>query len=124
MAVALVVAVLWRFFPDWGFYLSLAMGFGVVETIAKLTGNKRGRDLQLLAMGIVTLGFLLSRALLAQRFGVTLGDINSLDDAIFTEAVRDTYGFPQPVDLLLRVRLVPDVIYAILAYAIAWIRFR
>lgn len=124
LAVALVVAVLWRFFPDWGFYLSLALGFGVVEVIAKLTRNKRGRDLQIIAMVIITGGLLLSRALLAQRFGVTAGDINSLDDAIWTDSVRDAYGFPQPVDLLLRVRLVPDVIYALLAYAIAWIRFR
>lgn len=124
LAVALVVAVLWRFIPDWGFYLSLAMGFGVVEMIAKLTNNKRGPDLQMLAIAIITLGFLLSRALLAQRFGVTLADINNLAGAIWTEPVRDIYGSPQSVDFLLRLRLVPDVIYALLAYAIAWIRFR
>lgn len=122
--VAVVVAVLWRFAPDWGFYLSLALGFGVVETIAKLTGNKRGRDLQLIAIAIVTGGLLLSRVLLAQRFGITLGDINALSDVVWSEEVRQAYGRPQSVARLLRIQAVPDLIYMALAWAIAWIRFR
>ena len=109
LLVALVVAVIWRFIPEWGFYLSLAMGFGVVETIAKLTRNKRGADLQLLAMTMITIGFLVSRALLASRYSITFGEINQLGEY---------------AQRALRLRLVPDLIYMALAYAIAWIRFR
>src|ERR671911_256859 len=50
LLVAIGVAVLWRFFPDWGFYLSLLIGFGVVETMARVAKYKRGTDLQLAAM--------------------------------------------------------------------------
>lgn len=109
LLVAVLVAVLWRFLPDWGFYLSLAMGFGVVETIAKLTRNKRGRDLQIAAILIITVGFALSRALLAQRYGIALADINQLTPR---------------VSRLLQLDAVPDLVYMALAYLIAWIRFR
>lgn len=124
LLVAVLVAVLWRFGPAWSFYLSLLLGFGVVETIARLSGNKRGRDLQLLAMGLVTVGLVLSRVLLAQRWGVTLEDLNNLAAAVRTEQVREEFRFAQPVDYLLRLRLIPDLVYALLAYVIAWIRFR
>ncbi len=109
LLVALLVAVLWRFLPDWGFYLSLAMGFGVVETIAKLTRNKRGRDLQFAAILIITAGFALSRVLLAQRYGIDIIDINQLTPR---------------VSRLLQLEAVPDLVYMALAYLIAWIRFR
>lgn len=109
LLVAILVAVLWRFLPDWGFYLSLAMGFGVVETIAKISRNKRGRDLQLAAILIITAGFALSRALLAQRYGIDIADINRLTPR---------------VSRLLQLEAVPDLVYMALAYVIAWIRFR
>ena len=124
LAVALVVAVLWRFFPAWGFYLSLAMGFGVVEVIARFTRNKRGSDLQILAMVIITAGFLLSRVLLAQRFGVSAGDLNDLNAGVWNESVRDAYGYPQRVSMLLHIQAVPDLVYMALAYVIAYVRFR
>jgi DNA-directed RNA polymerase subunit RPC12/RpoP len=107
--VAVLVAVLWRFMPDWGFYLSLALGFGVVETMAYLTRNKRGRDLQLAAILIVTGGLVLSRVLLAQRYGIDLGQLNELTPFVARA---------------LQLEAIPDLIYAGLAYAIAWIRFR
>jgi hypothetical protein len=124
LAVAVIVAILWRFIPSWGFYLSLAMGFGVVETIARFTRNKRGSDLQILAAVIITIGFLLSRALLAQRFGISFGDLNHLNVPVWNETVRDAYGRPQEVGTLLRIQAVPDLIYMALAYAIAFVRFR
>ncbi len=109
LLVAIFVAVLWRFLPDWGFYLSLAMGFGVVETIAKVSRNKRGRDLQIAAILIITAGFALSRALLAQRYGIDIASINQLTPR---------------VSRLLQLEAVPDLVYMALAYLIAWIRFR
>jgi DNA-directed RNA polymerase subunit RPC12/RpoP len=107
--VALAVAVLWRFMPNWGFYLSLAMGFGVVETMSAMSRNKRGRDLQLAAILIITVGFALSRVFLAQRYGIDLGQINELTP---------------PIARALQLQAVPDLIYMGLAYVIAWIRFR
>lgn len=124
LVVAVLVAVLWRFIPSWGFYLSLAMGFGVVEMIARFTRNKRGSDLQILAMLVITAGFLLSRALLAQRFGIPIGDVVHLGHAVWNEAVWEAYGYPQTVGNLLRLQAVPDLLYMALAYAIAWVRFR
>jgi len=109
LLVAVAVAVLWRLGPAWGFYLSLLLGFGVVETISTLARHKRGRDLQLLAMGIITFGLVLSRVLLAQRYGITLADVNNLTP-IATFA--------------LRIRLIPDLVFAALPYLIAWVRFR
>lgn len=109
LAVAVVVAALWRFFPTWQFYLSLAMGFGVVEVVAWATNNKRGRDLQLLSMVLITIGFLLSRVLLADRYGITLEHLNNLSPA---------------VSRALQLQAIPDLLFLGLAYLIAWVRFR
>jgi DNA-directed RNA polymerase subunit RPC12/RpoP len=125
LGVAVGTAVLWRFFPEWQFYFCLLMGFGVVETIARFSGNKRGADLQLLAVAIVTVGFVLSRVLLAQRFGITFGEINALDDQVINDAVIQEFGFRGvSVSEILQVQLIPDVVYMVIAYAIAWVRFR
>ncbi len=124
LAVAVVTAVLWRFFPGWQFYLCLLMGFGVVETMARFAGNKRGADLQLLAVGTVTIGFLLSRVLLAQRFGITLAEVNALDSQVINNEIFQEYRRPVSISEVLQLTFVPDVVYALLAYLIAWIRFR
>lgn len=125
LAVAVGTAILWRFLPDWQFYLCLLMGFGTVEAIARFSGNKRGADLQLLAIGIVTIGFLLSRALLAQRFGITLAEVNALDERVISDEIIDQFGFGgASVSDILQLRFIPDMVYALIAYLIAWIRFR
>lgn len=109
LLVAVVIAALWRFFPQWQFYLSLAMGFGVVETVAWATNNKRGRDLQLLSIGIITIGFLLSRVFLAERYGITLEHLNNMSPI---------------VGRALQLQAIPDLLFLVLAYVIAWVRFR
>ena len=124
LLVALGTAVLWRFLPDWTFYLSLLLGFGVVETMSWVAKHKRGTDLQIAAMTVIALGLILSRVLLAQRFGVTLADVNALNDAVFTREVIETYGVWQPVTFLLRVQFIPDLLYSALPFVIAWLRFR
>src|SRR5262245_5211887 len=45
LAVAFGVGVIWGYLPDWGFYLSLALGFGVAEAMAYVSNAKRGIDL-------------------------------------------------------------------------------
>lgn len=108
LVVALVVALLWQFMPDWGFYLSLLMGFGVVETVARFTNGRRGNDLILLGAVVITIGFAASRLLLMQRFGIDLTDLQQS-----ARAVRVS-----------RLTIMPDVVYMGLAYLIAWVRFK
>lgn len=108
MVVAGVVGILWGFIPEWGFYLALLLGFGSAEAIAKVSNQKRGLDLQALAIGIVVLGVVVSRAILAQRYGVGLGELNRMD----------------PATEVLRLALFPDLIYIGFALAIGWVRFR
>lgn len=125
LAVAVGVAILWRFFPTWEFYLCLLMGFGTVEAMARATGNKRGPDLQVAAIAIVTIGLLLSRVLLAQRFGITPGEINALDERVINDTIASEFGFRgASVSEILQLQLVPNLVYAAIVYAIAWVRFR
>lgn len=124
LAVAVGVAILWRFFPQWEFYLCLLLGFGTVETMSRLTGNKRGVDLQLTAIGIVTVGFILSRLLLAQRFGISPGEINALDERLSQPEVVAEFGRFASVADVLQLEIIPSGVYALLAYLIAWVRFR
>jgi len=125
LAVAVGTAVLWRFFPDWQFYLCLLMGFGTAEAIARFSGNKRGADLQILAMAIVTIGLVLSRVLLAQRFGVSFADVNALEERLYTPEIASEFGrFGASVSDILQLNIVPDVVYMVFVYLIAWVRFR
>lgn len=109
LLVAVITAALWRFYPEWQFYLSLLLGFGVVEAIARATNNKRGTDLQIMAIVIITIGLVLSRVFLAERYGITWEMVNNLSPYI---------------SRLLQVQVVPDLLFAAIAYVIAWVRFR
>lgn len=124
LLVAILVAVLWRSFPQWQFYLCLLLGFGSVEAIAKVANDKRGPDLQAAAVLAVTVGLVLSRVLLAQRFGVTAADVNALQEGLINEEIIREYGGFASVGDVLQLRLIPDLLFALMAYAIAWVRFR
>jgi hypothetical protein len=124
LLVAILVAVIWRFLPQWQFYLCMLLGFGSVEAMAKIANNKRGIDLQIAAVLVVTVGLMLSRVLLAQRFGVSIADVNALEEGLISEEIIQEYGGFVSVSDVLQLRLVPDLLFAIMAYAIAWVRFR
>lgn len=124
LLVAILTAVLWRFFPQWQFYLCLLLGFGVVESMARIVRDKRGLDLQIVAMLIVTAALLLSRVLLAQRFGVSFAQVNAMESGLSSPEIFETYGPFASVGDVLQLRLIPDLLYAAMAYAIAWVRFR
>jgi hypothetical protein len=109
LAVATAVGTAWGGFPDWGFYLALLLGFGVVETMARFLPSRRGPDLQAIAIATVLYGLLLSRVVLAQRLGIDLGEVNDFSPA----AQRTLY-----------LRPAPDLLFALLPIVIAWIRFR
>ncbi len=123
LAVAVAVGVLWGFIPDWGFYLSLVLGFGVAEAMAKAANYKRGRDLQIIAMVLVALGLVISRYVLAERFGITADQINRLDEFVFNPEVMNEYGGGVRVTALLRLRLI-DLLFGAIPFVIGWIRFR
>lgn len=108
-AVALAVGVLWGFWPIWNFYLCLALGFGVAEAMAWASKGKRGVDLQAVGIVAVVFGLILGRVILANRFNLTLDVINQS---------------PPWLDDVLYLRIIPDGLFAALAAAIVWYRFR
>src|SRR5688572_31542081 len=42
VAVAIATGIIWGYIPSWNFYVSLLLGFGVAETVARFSANKRG----------------------------------------------------------------------------------
>jgi hypothetical protein len=109
IVVATLAGIGWGFLPNWEFYWALLLGFGVVETMARILPARRGADLQAIAIAIVVYGMVLSRVVLMQRLGVSLGAINS---------------FGPIVQSALYLRPIPDLLFAALPVVIAWIRFR
>jgi hypothetical protein len=109
LAVALVIGVIWGYIPQWNFYLSLALGFGVAESMAKAAKGKRGADLQVVGIACVILAVVISRVIIAQRLGITWEQVNA---------------FSKPVEDALYLRPIPDGLFAALSVAIVWFRFR
>ena len=109
LVIAVVLGVIWSRIPDWGFYLALLLGFGLSEVMARVANNKRGGDLQAIGIGLVLLCLLISRYLLFDRYGVSLSDYSNLSD----------FG-----RRTLHVRIVPDLVIALLPVLIVWRRFR
>lgn len=112
-AVAIVIgcafAVVWAWLPQWNFYLSLILGFGVAEAMAWAAKNKRGVDLQILGIVIVLLAMALARAMLAWRLDLTWEDIKA---------------FSPYVERVLHLELSPDGLFVLLTVLIPWYRFR
>ncbi|MBX3070293.1 MAG: hypothetical protein KF883_07375 [Thermomicrobiales bacterium] len=109
LAVGIGVGLLWGYLPSWGFYLALLLGFGVAETMAYLTGGKRGLDLQLVGWVSVALGLIVSRVVLGQRLSLEWSDINQLSPF---------------VERAMHLELVPDGLFALIPFLIVYIRFR
>jgi hypothetical protein len=109
LVISVAIGVVWSRFPEWGFYLALVLGFGLAEAMARAVNNKRGVDLQVIGIGLVLLSLLISRYLLFDRYGVSLTDFPDL-----TDRGRE----------ILRVKILPDGLIAILPLLIVWRRFR
>ncbi|MDQ3523554.1 MAG: hypothetical protein M3451_00665 [Chloroflexota bacterium] len=121
LLVGVLTAILWYFLPDWKFYLSLLLGFGVAESIAWVSKGKRGTDLQIVGFAVITLVVVAVRLLLAQRYGVSLDQVGSTDPVQVIDGDR---FFIAPANELLQLSLIPDLLFAAMAYAIVWVRFR
>ena len=109
IAVALAIGVIWGYIPNWNFYLALLLGFSVAESMARIAGGKRGRDLQAVGIAAILLGLLVSRVVIAQRLGITWEQVNQ-----FGPYVEDQ----------LYLRPIPDGLFAAMSVAIVWYRFR
>jgi hypothetical protein len=112
LVVALLVGGLWGIFPAWRFYLALLLGFGVAEAIARMVHDKRGQDLQLAGLVLVGLGLVVSRVVMIDyhsNFGVGTV-LNNATNPLFASAFQ--------------LKLIPDALFAALALAIPWVRFR
>ncbi|HRA47195.1 MAG TPA: B-box zinc finger protein [Thermomicrobiales bacterium] len=109
LAIGFAFAALFAWIPQWNFYLSLALGFGVAEAMNWAASGKRGRDLQAIGILICIAAMALGRAILANRLGYTWADVNAL---------------PPGVADNLRLNLSPDVIFAGITLLIPWYRFR
>lgn len=107
--MVVVAGVAWGYAPEWNFYLMLILGFGVAESMAWAAKGKRGVDLQVVGIGAVIFSLVLGRAILANRLGISWDDINQ-----FRPGVEDA----------LYLNLIPDGLFAALAIAIVWYRFR
>lgn len=109
LAAAVPVGILWGLFPEWGFYLGLLLGFAGAEMVAKGAPGRSGPDMQAIAVAVVLVGLVVSRAVLASRWGIPLGEIDP---------------FSRPVQRALFLRPIPDLVFAALPLVIAFFRFR
>jgi hypothetical protein len=109
LAVGVLFAIAFAWYPEWNFYLSLALGFGVAEAMARAAREKRGPDLQIVGIVVVLAAMALGRAILAWRF-----DLNWEQVQAFSPAVEES----------LRMSITPDGLFAALTVLIPWYRFR
>lgn len=112
IVVSAALGFFWGSYPSWGFYMALLMGFGVAESVAKVGGYKRGRELQALSMGCVFFGIVVSRYTIAQ----------------LTPGLSLDLLFDNPGDPILRavfyLRFIPDMLFMALSLAICYVRFK
>jgi asparagine N-glycosylation enzyme membrane subunit Stt3 len=121
LLAGLLVAALWYVLPDWKFYLSLALGFGVAESMARVVKGKRGTDLQAAAIIVVTISALVARVLLAWKYGIGVDEVSSGERILVFDG--DTAMAGTAADFL-QLHVVPDLLFLALSYAIVWVRFR
>jgi hypothetical protein len=116
--VAIAVGVVWGYLPNWNFYLSLLLGFAVAEAMAYASKAKRGTDLQIAAIAAVVLGLVISRVVMANRYGISWAQINDMSQSVIYKG-----GFRSVSDLLY-LKFIPDGLFAAMAALIVWYRFR
>lgn len=118
VAVAVPIAILWSYQPDWSFWFAIGCGFGIAEGTVRVTGAKRGSTYQMIGMAGVLLSVILCRVLLAHRLGISFGDIGNV-------LSNSRVGSQQSRLLFLLLALdLPNIVYIGLALAIPFFRFR
>lgn len=118
VAVAVGIGILWGFLPLWSFWFAIGGGFGITEGIVRFANVTRGSTYQAIGMVGVLLCVVVSRTVLASRFGIGFDDIA----ATFSTARLDS---PVAGRMISRLAIdLPNIIYIALALAIPWYRFR
>jgi hypothetical protein len=64
LAVAGVLGVGMGLFPEWEFWIALALGIMASEAVAIAANQKRGPGLQMVAMASIVFGFIVSRVIM------------------------------------------------------------
>ena len=109
VAVGVLFAIAFAWLPEWNFYLSLALGFGVAEAMARAVRDKRGADIQVVGIFVAIGAMALARIVLAWRLGLSWEQVNT---------------FAPAIEELLYLSLTPDGLIAALTILIPWYRFR
>lgn len=109
---AAAIGFFWGSYPTWGFYMALLMGFGVAEAVAWGANYKRGRELQVLAMGMILIGVLVSR--------VTIG---MMQPGLSLDMLLNNSGDPF-VQSAFYLRVIPDILFVVVSFVIGFVRFR
>lgn len=112
LVTAAAIGFFWGSYPSWGFYMSLLMGFGVAEAVAWGANYKRGRELQVIAIGMILLGVVVSRVVIAMMDPVL--DIDMLLNDSGDPIVRRAFYL----------RVIPDFLFVAVAGLIGFVRFR
>jgi len=107
--VGVIFAIAFAWYPECNFYLSLGLGFGVAETMARAAREKRGADLQVVGIVMVLAAMFLGRAILAWRLELTWEQVQA---------------FSPGVEEVLRMSITPDGLFAAMTVLIPWYRFR
>lgn len=115
---AVVVAVVWGFLPNWGFWFAIGAGFLITEGIVRATGAKRGSTYQTIGMLGVAACIVLARVMMAYHA--------NLDPAVIGQVFSSTrLDSPRAVGVTNRLALdLPNIVYSGLALAIPYVRFR
>jgi hypothetical protein len=112
LTIAVGVGLLWGRFPEWRFYLALLLGFGISESISRVTNYRRGRELMTVAMVCVVVGLVISRIAIA-----AFSDVLTLDmllNETSNEFVANQF----------QLEFIPDMVFMALPLAINYVRFR
>lgn len=112
LVAAVAIGFFWGSYPNWGFYMSLLLGFGVAEAVAWGANYKRGRELQVLAMGMALLGIVVSRLTIAILHPVL--DLDVLLNNAFDPVFREVFYL----------RVIPDMLFMGVSLVICFVRFR
>lgn len=110
--VAVGAGLLWGYFPEWRFYCALLLGFGISESISKVTNYRRGRELMTIAMVCVGIGLVVSRFAIA-----------GFDDVLTVDMLLNETSNPVIANLF-QLEFIPDVVFMAIPFAINYIRFR
>jgi hypothetical protein len=112
VVIALGAGVLWGLFPAWEFYCVLLLGFGTVEGIAWGANYRRGRELLLVAIACIVLGFVVARLVMAW------------DSPVLTVDMLLNQTTQPGVSEAFQLEPLPDFLFMAIPFVIAYIRFR